>query len=283
MTTLWLPPAVYSQLMYYAWKVDAEVGGMGILEFNSPDPNDIYVKEVFLVEQTVHGTECNLSSEGMFNKYAGFIQGGDDYRATHMQLWWHSHYTMSPGHSTTDFATMKDWDAEYLVSLIINRKGELKAKLMTKVPVMVIGDIDVSINWFDIANGTECETEVTELVKKQALAVATYKGGYQQKQYTPYEGSGGYVHNPQTGAWDAVDDDDWEYTPTHRMTDAEWQASEDAYFEDVNKTKNSSKKRKKKGNGAAKEALGFPVGEMDATEKTALRQMWDEKGDCTYD
>jgi hypothetical protein len=276
--------------MYYAWKVDAEVGGMGILEFNSPDPNDIYVKEVFLVEQTVHGTECNLSSEGMFNKYAGFIQGGDDYRATHMQLWWHSHYTMAPGHSSTDFATMKDWDAEYLVSLIINRKGELKAKLMTKVPVMVIGDIDVSINWFDIPENVVCEEDVKELVKKQSYAVATYVGGQKQPQaqYTPYGGHGGYVHNPQTGKWDTVDadDDDWEYTPTHRMTEAEWEASEAEYFKDVQTERVVGKgagKKKKKGNGAAKEQIGFPVGEMDAAEKASLRMMWDEKGDCTYD
>jgi hypothetical protein len=244
-TTLWIPPAFYNQMMYYVWKVDAEVGGCGTLEFNTPEENDIYVTEIFLDKQKVHGTECTLSSDG--STYEKLINSGEIDKACKLQLWWHSHYTMGVTHSGIDDKTMREWSGDYVVALVINRSGEMKAKLMTKIPVMVVGDIDVKVNWFDVPNNEDLGAEVAEKVTKE---VVTYG---KCQAIVPYAN---YQHN-QDGKWEPRKDE-YDGTPLHRMTDAEWEEMEEEYYSDVEDEK-----------------LGFPVGEMDAFEKKALRNMWE--------
>jgi hypothetical protein len=258
-TTLWIPPKIYAELMFYAWTVDAEVGGVGTLEFNCPEPNDIYVTEVFLEKQKVHGTECLLSKDD--STYEKLILSNEIEKACKLQLWWHSHHTMGAGHSTTDDTTMREWSGEYVVALVINRKGDLKAKLMTKIPVMVVGDIEVRINWLDIEAGEEMGAEVAAKVTKEApQAVVTYCGNYAQQQWQQV--SGEYEHDKQTGLWGKKKKDD-EATPLHSMTEAEWVEMEEEYYELLDDKDIKT--------------LGFPVGEMDADEKRALKQIWDAK------
>ena len=259
MTTLWIPPKIFSQLMYYTWKIDAEVGGVGTLEFNWPELNDIYVTEVFLEKQKVHGTECLLSKDESTSEK--LILSNEIDKACKLQLWWHSHHTMGVGHSGTDMTTIKECPGEYVVALIINRKGEFCAKMMSKVPVMVIGDIEVRINWCDHEQSETFDAQVEEKVSQQVVAIQQYQN-YAQQQWNQMSGEP-IQHNTQSGKWSGgkkLNED--EATPLHSMTEAEWVEMEEGYWEEVEKDA---------------KPIDFPVGVMDETEKKALKQIWGEK------
>lgn len=235
-TTLWLSPQIVSELMFYAWKVDAEVGGMGLLRF---DDNNITVEELFLIDQKVHGTECELSSEAYSNLMADIMAKHEDEKLTRLNFWWHSHKNMGAFFSPTDDTTMREWDGQYQVALVINRKGEMKARLMSRVPVLIIGDIDVEIDWFDVP---ECENWSSNVKDKVMKQVFTYTPNVpvvpgkavervQKKGYN-YPYGNYYLDN-----WD--DYEEWENykevkpKKVNEMTDDEWKKHVSEVDEDV--------------------------------------------------
>jgi proteasome lid subunit RPN8/RPN11 len=231
-TTLWIPPRIYSELMFYAYKVDAEVGGYGRLSFDEKE-NDIIVEEIFLVQQEVHQTECNLKAEGTAALYQELIDKGEPEKIGEITFWWHSHKNMGASFSTIDDDMMRTWPGSYLVSLVINRDGKMSAQLMSKSPLLVVGDIDIAINWFDVPEAEEWAAEVEKKVAKaKPIAVP------QQQQIARYwnknQGVGqgtprGYIQgaNPYAGTdWDD-DYQSWckgnrKSTGFHDMTEEEW-------------------------------------------------------------
>lgn len=173
-TVLWISPEIYSKLMFYAHAVDAEVGGYGTVFFDDKE-NDITVGELFLVKQEVHQTECNLTAEGTANLYEELIEKDEAEKIDNLALWWHSHKNMPAKFSTIDDDLMENWSADYLVSLVINRKGEMSATLMSRVPLLVIGEIDIAINWFDVPEYEDMIDEIKEKVTKVVPKVAPTK------------------------------------------------------------------------------------------------------------
>lgn len=236
-TTLWIPPHIYSQLMFYAWKVDAEVGGYGRLSFDTKE-NDIFVHELFLVKQEVHQTECNLKADGTATLYQELIDKGEPEKIGEVSLWWHSHKNMAASFSSVDDELMRTWPGSYLVSLVINRDGSMSATLTTKTPLLVIGKIDVEVDWFDVA---EAESWTAELEKKvtKAPPIQTAIVKPVQQQIPNWTKA-----NEATarGRWDSDWDDeynDWftrvgEKHGFHSMSEEEWkkqQELEEAEFE----------------------------------------------------
>jgi proteasome lid subunit RPN8/RPN11 len=145
-TVLWLSSEIYKELLYYARSVDAEVGGLGYLTFDTKN-NDITVEELYLLEQEVNNSECELSAVGISKLYEELIAAGEDDKLGGINFWWHSHKDIGAFFSTTDDTTMKEWTGPYIVALVINRKGEMKSSLLTRTPIMIVGEIDVKIDW----------------------------------------------------------------------------------------------------------------------------------------
>jgi proteasome lid subunit RPN8/RPN11 len=158
--------------MFYAWSVDAEVGGYGRLLFDT-EQNDICIQELFLVKQEVHQTECNLKADGTAALYQELIDRGEPEKIGDITLWWHSHKNMGASFSSIDDELMRTWPGNYLISLVVNRDGKMSAQLMTKSPLLVVGDIDVAINWFDTEKAAEWNTEIEKKVTK-STPVQTY-------------------------------------------------------------------------------------------------------------
>jgi proteasome lid subunit RPN8/RPN11 len=151
--------------MFYAWSVDAEVGGYGRVIFVQ-EKNDIHIEELFLVKQEVHQTECNLKAEGTAALYQELIDKGEPKKVDELTLWWHSHKNMGASFSTIDDELMRTWPGSYLVSLVVNRDGKMSAQLMSKSPLLVVGDISVGINWFDVPEAKKWEAEIEKKVTK---------------------------------------------------------------------------------------------------------------------
>jgi proteasome lid subunit RPN8/RPN11 len=196
-TTLWIPPDIHAELMYYAWKVDAEVGGLGRLVFDQEN-NDIFVEELYLIEQEVHQTECTLSAEGTAKLYEELIANDEADKIGQLSLWWHSHKNMQAKFSTTDDECMRTWPGQYVVSLVVNRKGEMTASLTTKSPILVVGEIDVEVNLLYPYNVDFLEKDVEAKVSIVKPKYNTTPIKKKQEQLTS------------------------ETKKTHNMTDAEW-------------------------------------------------------------
>lgn len=209
-TTLWIPPHIYAQLMFYAFAVDAEVGGYGTVFFDEKE-NDISVGEIFLVNQEVHQTECNLKAEGTAALYQELIDNGEAEKINDIAFWWHSHKNMPASFSSIDDDLMRNWTADYLVSLVINRDGKMSAQLMSKTPLLVVGDIDVEVNWFDTSEYDDWMKEVKEKVKKA----------------TPKVVAGTQSKNPQY-SWADKEHTKWAGNGFHSMTIEEWEKYEEA-------------------------------------------------------
>lgn len=219
-TTLWIPPHIYSELMFYAWSVDAEVGGYGRLSFDN-EKNDILVHEIFLVKQEVHQTECNLKAEGTASLYQELIDKGEPEKLGDISLWWHSHKNMVASFSTIDDELMRTWPGNYLVSLVLNRDGKMSAQLMTKTPLLVVGDIGVGVNWFDVENAEKWGDDIKKKITK--ISPVPIKPNLQCKQkskqnsseITDYYGWGGIYKNWRNNGKKS--------SSVHDMTEDEWE------------------------------------------------------------
>ena len=210
-TTLWIPPHIYTELMYYAWKVDAEVGGLGRLSFDKKE-NDIFIEEIYLLDQEVHQTECTLSAKGIALLYEELIEKNEAEKIGDINLWWHSHKNMGAFFSGQDKETTLDWSGGYLVSLVINRDGTMKACLMSRTPVTIVNEIDVYVNWFDIPNAEELGQSVDKKVRKAKFVPPVPK--YSKKSI-----------NETYGLKDDEEADEWAELSSksmHDMTEDEW-------------------------------------------------------------
>lgn len=226
-TILWIPPGVLEELMFYTHSVDAEVGGLGYLQFDKKE-NDIFVRELYLLDQEVHSSECTLSAEGIAKLYEKLFAEKKGDMIEDINFWWHSHKDMGSFFSGTDDTTMREWPGKYLVALVINRKGELKARLMSTTPVLIIGEIEARINWLDAYNAEELKKSIDEKVKKWTPPVMQQQivvPGQQQIQgVNQFQGTP-RVYGPYAG-WQVDNKECKEWTQyskkTHEMTEDEW-------------------------------------------------------------
>lgn len=225
-TTLWISPEILSKLMYYAWSVDAEVGGYGRLSFDEEE-NDIFIEDVFIVKQEVCQTECTLSKEGLSELFEEFIANGEEDKIGEVTLWWHSHKDMAAFFSGTDDECMRTWPGKYVVSLVINRKMEMKASLMTKTPLLIVGDIDVRIDWLDVPNREKIEEDIEKKVI-ETKTVIPIKNKQQELMYN-------YAFNTAEGkSFHDMTDDEWAKVEKEldKAEDKFWEKYVDEYLEE---------------------------------------------------
>jgi len=144
-----------------------------------------------------------------------------------ISLWWHSHKTMSTFFSNTDDKTIEGWPGDYLVALVINRKGELKAQVMTRTPVQTVVDIDVVINYFDDAEYPKWKKNAEDKV----TIVKYTPGPKKEPNSTPVQSQKYGPNYKHKGYSQMYDDayDDWEVGKSiskpksfHEMTDEEF-------------------------------------------------------------
>jgi hypothetical protein len=189
--TLYLAPHIHAELMYIANNVDAEVGGLGVLSINDEN-GDIFVDELFLLDQEVSGGECTLQAKSITTLLALLIQNGEKELIPQLNFWWHSHHTMGAFFSGTDDATMKDWDGKYMVALVINKKGELKARLVQRIQMgppfegtdMLFKDLPVCIDWSDNEYSEDLDEQIANNVHKKVYVAPTPNTSqWQQKRF----------------------------------------------------------------------------------------------------
>lgn len=163
-TALYISPYILQKIMFYSMKVNSEIGALGTVEFDTKN-NTIFVNDLYLLEQEVSAAECTLASKSIASLMDELIQKGEEDKLGKLNFWWHSHHTMKAFFSTIDDTTIKEWPGQYLISLVTNRKMEMEACVMSRVPITTVGVVDVFIDWLDVYDYEEMSEEVTKKIK----------------------------------------------------------------------------------------------------------------------
>lgn len=127
-----LPASVEKKLNAYVQSVDTEIAGMGKGRIDYEN-QEIIMEDVAIYDQEVTGGTADLSSLSVAKWATELLRSGGNPQEWF--IWWHSHANMAAFFSGTDTNTIDNsTEYEYLVSLVVNRRRERKARLDTHRP-----------------------------------------------------------------------------------------------------------------------------------------------------
>lgn len=200
----------YQRLQAYANAVKGEIGGLGRVTLDAK-AGVFTLTEVFLLEQTASGAECELSAEGVAKLYTDLLEEGKD--VDDIKLWWHSHSDMKSFFSGTDVKTMNEWPGDWLVGLVINKESELEARYQIQKPLILYISLETEVLLPEFKGEEEIKAEVKA---KVTPAVITYTSTQVVKGQTTTQ-----WQNP---SWNKVYNKENDPQKSHhRMTDDEYQ------------------------------------------------------------
>jgi hypothetical protein len=129
-----IPAPIERKLHAYVKAVDGEIAGMGEIEVR--DDGNLWVVDVAIYDQEVTGGTADLSSEALAHFQTDLIKNGKSPK--NWYLWWHSHANMGAFFSTTDTGTIEtSTEFDHVVSLVVNKRRERKARLDTHTPFRI--------------------------------------------------------------------------------------------------------------------------------------------------
>jgi hypothetical protein len=150
---------------------DGEVSGLGYVDPVCDEDGIIEafeIDDVFLLDQvsTKSNTELDPQAVAEF-----LVEADEDGHADRVHLWWHSHGEMDVFWSSTDEACIEGMGGEpYLVSLVVNKAGERRARLDVFRPVRVTLDrLETSVTLPSLGLREQCEREFDEKVHQPPL------------------------------------------------------------------------------------------------------------------
>lgn len=170
------------RLQYYISQIEQEISGLGKVELKD---NYYLITEVFLFEQEVTSTTTDLSEEGIATFLEEMMEKGED--TTKIRCWWHSHADMDTFWSGIDESTIDRLGNDYLVSIVINKKGKARCRLDQFSPFRIVLDnLPLMIKFPDNSKlKKECKEEIEEKVKTGASSSFDKLKGVIQKNVFP--------------------------------------------------------------------------------------------------
>lgn len=221
-----IPPAVERKLHAYVKAVEGEIAGMGEIEVR--EDGNLWVTDVTIYDQEVTGGTADLSSEALAHFQTDLVKRGESPK--NWYLWWHSHAGMAAFFSTTDTGTIEtSTEFDHVVSLVVNKRRERKARLDTHFPFRItVTDLPIEIPAEVNPRTIEIDEQVTELEKqisdlkdeKVLMEFAPPEGieeevaeKVKQKVFARPIGFGsghkGYVQRPDRSFWNQELDESW--------------------------------------------------------------------------
>lgn len=114
--------------------MDSEIHGLGIVE-ESKTENRFLITDAFLTRQKVSLRKANTTARDMAYFLAEFTANGGD--ASKLKFQWHSHVNMDAFFSPEDIETISEYVCDYMISLVLNKKGEYKCRLDIFKPLYI--------------------------------------------------------------------------------------------------------------------------------------------------
>lgn len=197
--TVEIMPAVLTKLQTYVEVCPGEISGFGLMRI---DEGKLIVDEVFIPSQWSAATSTEIDAEDLAAFLGELIERGVD--PSQLQLYFHSHAGMDVFWSSTDIQTMESAFpyAPWILALVLNRRGALKACLHVYQPVRVrLDDLPVRLHCLDAVMRDQIRAEVRRKVRQNygdavmirqpaqspelAATHAHHQGGYEAPDQAP--------------------------------------------------------------------------------------------------
>jgi len=162
---VWLDPAVSEKIWNWVDIAKGEVSMLGLVEECEDGP---LVSDIFLVKQRCTSASTEMDPDDiarlMFDLAAAGLEGG-------LRAWIHSHGEMGTFWSQTDDDTIEGFGFEpYAVSLVVNKKGNIKARLDLFEPIRcTIDDIPVRLRLPGLNLEDACRSEFKVKVREELM------------------------------------------------------------------------------------------------------------------
>jgi len=142
-----LPLSVKDKLKCYVEGVDAEISGIGKIEF-SEDGSECRIIEIEILTQEVSSATASLEGSSLSKFITEKTRKGESLEG--WNLWWHSHDTMGVFWSGTDTGTMdgNPMGMPFMLSLVTNKSNEFHCRFDVYEPTkMHLDDLDFEIEY----------------------------------------------------------------------------------------------------------------------------------------
>lgn len=166
---LYLTKKVHQKLRYYTEQCSEEISGLGKITMMD-DPvyeKCLLVHDIEIFKQEVSGTHSTIDDDTLAKFLYEKTKAKENL--SEYRFWWHSHATMAVFFSGTDTGTIdKSTEFPWLVSLVTNHKGDLKARFDLFDPIRVkIEDLEIEVlEDEDLALKEQCKKDIEEKVSK---------------------------------------------------------------------------------------------------------------------
>lgn len=157
----------WDKIMAYTMLCPDEISGLGKVNISgAPGEEVMIVSDVAIFRQSVSGAHSTIPTAALAEFQTERVQAGESMRE--WCFWWHSHATMDVFFSQTDTNTIEgSTEFPYLVSLVVNKKRQHKARLDVHSPVHMFLELEVEV--LEETNEevkTLCQAEIDAKVTK---------------------------------------------------------------------------------------------------------------------
>jgi len=158
---------IYARLQGYVDEAGGEISGMGEIV---RDGDTFRVTEVYLLEQECSGADTHLEAMSIAKLREELDKQGKAQDG--FKLWWHSHANMGVFWSGTDNATaeMLVSDSDWMVSIVMNKEGEILARLDITTPFkLTVNKLPVYVVTEGVVDSEDIKKEVADKVKGRGV------------------------------------------------------------------------------------------------------------------
>jgi len=164
-----------------------EVSGLGLVSELRDDKGVLtgfFVEDVFLIKQTSGSASTELDDNAVSAMLVELDAKGVDIGLA--KLWWHSHGDLGVFWSSTDEECAAGLaNSRYFVSIVVNKKGDIKCRVDLYEPIrVVIDDVPVETVFPDYGTLEQCTAEFREKVTELEPLMACHGAfGYDCQPY----------------------------------------------------------------------------------------------------
>ena len=169
---VWMDPAAHEKLWAWTRMAKGEVSMLGLVDEVEGQP---CIADLFLVKQTCTPASTDMDQDAVAKLMVELAAKG---QSDQLRAWVHSHGTLDVFWSTQDDSTIEDLAGDpYLVSIVVNKSGLVKARVDLFKPVRItVDDIPVEVLVPDMGLESQCEKEFKDKVIEDSLVTPMCMG-----------------------------------------------------------------------------------------------------------
>jgi len=160
--------SVFQKIKCFVDLCDDEINGFGKVERVK---NDFFITNAFILKQTAiaGGMQVETDKKALNRFIYELVKKGEDHSKIKFQ--WHSHVNASAFFSTEDKSTIAGYMNDFMISFVINKRGEYECRLDLFQPFYVSLKVPLLISLPLVPKETKknCADNIKRLVKIKVL------------------------------------------------------------------------------------------------------------------